>query len=92
MDATSREKAYKIADGWGLPPDEREQLLNQPDAAPQVISIHDALHRLFGNREQADAWISKPNRAFQGQSGLEVMLAGDIEQVHRHLKYHLYNA
>jgi uncharacterized protein (DUF2384 family) len=96
MDSISREKgrevASRIASGWGLSNEQREQLLDQPDAVPQVITIHDSLHRIFENRDQADSWIKKPNDAFNKRSGLDVMLGGDLEHVRKYLKNHLYNA
>lgn len=91
MGAVNREKADQIADDWGLSAEVRSQLLDQQGAASQIITIDDALHRIFQDREQANAWPSKPNRAFQGQSALELILGGDIEQVRKHLQYHLFN-
>jgi len=88
---TDRQKAHQIVDDWCLSADERTQLLDQPDAAPQVISIHDSLHRIFENRDQADSWIKKTNAAFDKRSALDFMLDGDIERVRKHLKYHLFN-
>jgi len=68
MDAISREKAERVADDWRLNADERAQLLDQPDQVSAVMSIHDSLHRIFENREQADSWIKKPNEAFDNRS------------------------
>ncbi len=90
MDDRNREKVCRIAEDWGLSTDEIAQLFGQPDAAPQLISIHDSLHRIFENRDQADSWIRKTNREFDERSALEVMLDGGIERVCKHLKYHLF--
>jgi hypothetical protein len=87
----SDSEADKIAKDWQLNDLEKRQLLDQPDAAPQVISIHDSLHRIFENRDQADSWIKKTNAAFDKRSALDVMLDGGIERVRKHLKYHLFN-
>lgn len=93
MDAISLEKARSITDAWGLSDDQAQQLVDQPDATPQITTIRDALHRIFDfSAEHADAWVSKPNRAFEGRTPLDVMLTGDIEQVRRYVMYHLYNA
>ena len=89
---TDQQEFFKIADAWGLNDLERAQLLNQNDAASQVISIHDSLHRIFENRDQANTWIKKPNAAFDKRSALNVMLDGDTEHVRKYLKYHIYNA
>lgn len=83
--------AEQVLDTWGVADPQRAQLLDHPDI-DQVISIYDSLHRIFEEPNQADAWISKPNSAFAGKSGLELMLSGDIEKVGKHLKYHLYSA
>ncbi|MFN2350182.1 MAG: MbcA/ParS/Xre antitoxin family protein [Thioalkalivibrio sp.] len=42
--------------------------------------------------DRAIEWMKKPNRAFGGKSALNLMLSGDIEQVRKHVTYHLYNA
>lgn len=43
-----------------------------------VLGIYKALQILFKAPEQADAWVSRPNAAFAGQSALERMLGGDV--------------
>ena len=91
MDAASREKFHKILDAWGLNGEQREQLLNQPDAA-SVITINDALFRIFElDQVRASAFVKKPNRGFKGRSALDLMLRGDIERVLKYVMYHLYN-
>jgi cyanate lyase len=47
MDAVSREKALKIADAWGLNDQQTNQLLDLPDAASQLVTIDEALYRIF---------------------------------------------
>ena len=94
MDAiSSLEKARSITGAWGLTDDQAQQLLCQPEATPQIITIHDALHRIYDfSAEHADSWVSKPNRAFEGRKPLDLMLTGEIEQVRLYVMYHLYNA
>lgn len=93
MDAIGIEKARSITGAWGLSDEQAQQLLDQPDATPQIMRIHDALLRIFDfSSEHADAWVSKPNRAFEGRTPLDLMLTGDIEQVRLYVMYHLYNA
>lgn len=83
----------QVMDAWQVSEYQRAQLLDQPDAAPQIITVHDALRRIFDfSSEHADAWVSKPNRAFGGRTPLDLMLTGDIEQVRLYVMYHLYNA
>ncbi len=92
MDGTSREKADKIADDWGLTAEQKQQLLDQPDAAPQIVTIHDALFRLFELDEvRANAFVKRRNRAFGGRSALDTMLAGEIERVRKYSMYQIYN-
>jgi hypothetical protein len=43
-----------------------------------VLGIYKALQILYRDPQLADAWISRPNAAFGGQSALERMLAGDL--------------
>ena len=43
-----------------------------------VAGIWKALQILYSDVAQADAWPSKPNRAFNGQTPLERMSAGDV--------------
>jgi len=92
IDDTDYQKAHQIADDWRLSADEKAQLLDQPEHINQVIAMHDSLHRIFENRNQANAWIKKTNQDFGGKSALEVMLDGDIEHVRKYLQYHTYNA
>ncbi len=43
-----------------------------------LLGIYKALQILYQEPVLADAWISRPNAAFGGQSALERMLAGDV--------------
>lgn len=43
-----------------------------------VMGIYKALGILFSQREQADAWLQKPNKAFNGESALQFMLKGSM--------------
>jgi hypothetical protein len=43
-----------------------------------LLGIYKALQILYRDPQLADAWISRPNAAFGGQSALERMLAGDL--------------
>lgn len=55
-----------------------------------ILGIYKALHILFTNPDQANAWIKKPNTGmlFQGRSALDKMLQGnvvDLADVRRYL-------
>ena len=43
-----------------------------------LLGIYKALQILYQNPALADAWLTRPNQAFGGQSALERMLAGDV--------------
>lgn len=49
-----------------------------------LLGIYKALQVLLPNREHADAWVRRPNRApaFGGASPLERMLAGDVADLY----------
>ena len=52
-----------------------------------LTSIYESLHYLFQNTEQANAWVHKPNNAFNGETGLFLMLSSvkGIDQVNKYL-------
>lgn len=43
-----------------------------------VAGIWKALQIVYSNPQHADSWISRPNRAFGGQTPLARMAAGDV--------------
>jgi hypothetical protein len=43
-----------------------------------LLGIYKALQILYQDPALADAWLTRPNMAFGGQSALERMLAGDV--------------
>ena len=86
-------EADKIATDWKLSDKEKRQLLVQRDKLNLAVSIHDSLHRIFeGDGERANAWIRKPNSAFNGESALDVMLKGRLDEVQKYTKYKAYFA
>ena len=46
-----------------------------------ILGIYTALKRLFPTREQANAWPLKPNKEFNYESALEIMLKGSSTQL-----------
>ncbi|MDR9469163.1 MbcA/ParS/Xre antitoxin family protein [Marinospirillum sp.] len=55
-----------------------------------ILGIYKALRILFPTEEQANAWPGKPNRDFDGESALAVMLKGsmiNLADVRRYLDY-----
>lgn len=62
---------YKRSQGGALSTDALERV-------SYVLGIYKALQLLFPNREQADAWMRKPNAAFGGRSALAHALGGKV--------------
>lgn len=54
-----------------------------------VLGIYKALHILFTDNAQADAWVQKPNTAplFGGASALDRMLGGQVADLYRVREY-----
>ncbi len=53
-----------------------------------LLGIYKALHILLPIPARADGWIRRPNTAFDGNSALDVLLRGRVDnlyQVRRHL-------
>jgi uncharacterized protein (DUF2384 family) len=53
-----------------------------------LMKIHQYLHTIFKNKEQADAWVNKPNTRYEGSSASEdICLNGTqgMEDVCMHL-------
>ena len=72
---------YKKGQGGPLSADALERI-------SYVLGVYKALQLLFIQKEQADAWIKKPNQAFGGESALRRMLGGlvvDLAAVRGHL-------
>lgn len=72
---------WKAGDVAALPPDTLERI-------SVLLGTYKALEILLPVPGRAQAWIRRPNEAFGGRSGLEVMLGGkvdDLYQVRRHL-------
>lgn len=43
-----------------------------------ILNIYKVLNTLFAEQKQANAWMRKSNKAFDGSTALNVMLKGDI--------------
>lgn len=51
---------------------------DQLDRVSYLLGIYKALKIIFSDDKQANDWVRKPNKAFNGKSVLEVMLQGKI--------------
>jgi len=52
-----------------------------PDVLERIshlVNIYDGLHRLFGDGDYADRWITEPNGAFDGRAPAELLLSGSF--------------
>lgn len=52
-----------------------------------IMGIYKALGILFPTREQADAWIKKPNKHFNNESALDYMLKGSMVHLNDMRRY-----
>jgi uncharacterized protein (DUF2384 family) len=52
-----------------------------------LLGIHKALRLLFSEPQRGYHWIKKPNETFDGQSALQVMLAGQLTDLMRVRRY-----
>jgi Protein of unknown function (DUF2384) len=52
-----------------------------------LMGIHKALRLLYTEKERGYRWVKAPNRAFSGQSALDVMLGGQLTDLMRVRRY-----
>ena len=52
-----------------------------------LLGIYKATHSLLPLTEHANAWLKRPNAAFDGDSALDVMLNGRLEDLYRVRRY-----
>lgn len=84
-----------VTEDWQLSAEEKSSLLGDAEKqsindtnnrVKNVIMIHNVLHLLFPNTVQANSWVRKPNKYFNGNTALSVMLEGNgLERVLKYL-------
>lgn len=52
-----------------------------------LLGIYKALQILFPSGQRATQWLRRPNRAFGGESALDVMLKGRVDHLYRVRRY-----
>lgn len=72
-----RWRAGKVA---GLPRDTLERI-------SVLVGIYKAINILLPVRERAAAWIKRPNKAFGGESAVDVMLKGQVDSLYHVRRY-----
>ena len=72
-----RWRAGKVS---GLPKDTLERI-------SVLLGIYKAINILLPVRERAAAWVKRPNKAFEGESALEVMLHGRVDNLYQVRRY-----
>lgn len=72
-----RWRAGKVA---GLPADTLERI-------SVMLGIYKAINILLPVRERAAGWVKRPNKAFGGESALDVMLKGRVDNLYRVRRY-----
>lgn len=51
------------------------------DRISYLLGIYKALRILYSDPDNANAWVKKPNKTFNGSSALDVMLGGQIVDI-----------
>ncbi len=59
-----------------LPPDTIERISH-------LVATYKALQILFTDPDRSDAWLRRPNRAFEGRPALDVLLDGKVADICR---------
>lgn len=57
--------------------------IDQKSRLSILMGIHKALALLFTEKARVYEWVKKPNKAFGGRSGLEIMLGGYLTDLFR---------
>lgn len=61
--------------------------VDQADRISNLLAIHKALRILFKDARRYYGWVKKPNEAFGGDSALEIMLHGHLQDIMRVRRY-----
>src|SRR4030095_14674854 len=79
MAQTGLKAFFKIAESWGLNPQQQKT----------ILGIFKALQILLPNEKSSDDWVKKPNAAplFGGRSALDRMLSGNVGDLYEVRKY-----
>lgn len=71
---------WKVGTIGRVPRDLKARLSN-------LMGIHKALRIVFTETERSYGWVKRPNDAFGGASGLDVMLGGELTDIMRIRRY-----
>jgi hypothetical protein len=52
-----------------------------------LLGVYKAIHILLPVPERANAWVRRPNKAFGGESALDVMLKGRVDHLYAVRRY-----
>jgi uncharacterized protein (DUF2384 family) len=66
--------AWKKSGATSIPSDTLERI-------SYVMGIYRSLSIIFSNPEQAESWVSRPNKRFGDKSALEYMVSGGITEL-----------
>ena len=64
----------------GLPHDTLERI-------SVLLGIYKAIHILLPAPDRANAWVKRPNKSFNGESALKVMLKGRVDHLYHVRRY-----
>jgi hypothetical protein len=71
---------WKAGDVATLPRDTLERI-------SVLLGIYKAVHILLPARERANSWVKRANKAFGGETALDVMLKGRVDHLYRVRRY-----
>lgn len=71
---------WKVGTIGRVPRDLKARLSN-------LMGIHKALRIVFTEADRAYGWVKRPNDAFGGASGLDVMIGGELTDIMRVRRY-----
>lgn len=71
---------WKVGDVATLPRDTLERI-------SVLLGIYKAVHILLPVRAQANSWVKRANKAFGGETALDVMLKGRVDHLYRVRRY-----
>lgn len=71
---------WRAGEVAGLPRDTLERI-------SVLVGIYKAINILLPLRERAAGWIKRPNKAFGGESALDVMMKGQVDNLYQVRRY-----
>lgn len=78
----------RLLEIWALSAAQKNTLLANDNAEDRLLQIYGMLKLLFPyDKDPRNSWVSGPNKAFDGQAPIDVMLNAKVEGIDRVVKY-----